>query len=475
MPACVYREDVKMVFKQAINRFETISGLSHSKNRTEFYQKMTADINAKTGFLISNRFLQKKMASEVLLNFSSDIISIDVSHLNALYSYAIAEHHAEYEKQYPIGKNKASLIRFKHITNEPVEKQGKKIRLSDFPVDNPNYPSSPLIPFYYKDFQKVWIKDESYNVTGTIKDRWAWAIIKYYKKILDQYSSKEKNNALPRLSILSKGETAVALQYLLHKFNLPELNVVIYNQYHTRSLKIQKALKGIGAPNVTLHTFSDEKNYTAANLKKILNLKKHDIDITDIELIPELKKTMLEFYEDLAIEILEQNPDYCFVPYGSGLLLHSILETAKKEINGAKLSDYIDPQKIRRCTFYGAMPAVDNHTLLNNQYSDFLSSTLNLDEYKGFYCNANSEIFQIDDVGIRYAINEMDIANTLRRAEIPVSDSYVSDPFGLAGLALFIEKACMIGRDAKIIIVNTGKMKLDKFINSEKTEKTSIK
>ena len=47
----------------------------------------------------------------------------------------------------------------------------------EFPADDPKFPATPTYQINVPGFSDVWIKDESYNPTGTHKDRMAWEII----------------------------------------------------------------------------------------------------------------------------------------------------------------------------------------------------------------------------------------------------------------------------------------------------------
>lgn len=44
----------------------------------------------------------------------------------------------------------------------------------EFPDDNPKFPATPTYKIAVPGFSDVWIKDKSFNPTGTHKDRMAW-------------------------------------------------------------------------------------------------------------------------------------------------------------------------------------------------------------------------------------------------------------------------------------------------------------
>lgn len=51
----------------------------------------------------------------------------------------------------------------------------------EFPSDKPEFPATPTYKIEVPGFSNVWLKDESYNCTGTHKDRLAWEMIVTYK------------------------------------------------------------------------------------------------------------------------------------------------------------------------------------------------------------------------------------------------------------------------------------------------------
>ena len=74
-------------------------------------------------------------------------------------------------------------------------------------------------------------------------------------------------------------------------------------------------------------------------------------DITSFEIF----KPGEIFYDWLSYEILNENPNMCFIPFGSGHLYENILNTAQKEIIKSKKDPrfYGDKKIICRCNFLG--------------------------------------------------------------------------------------------------------------------------
>ena len=57
-------------------------------------------------------------------------------------------------------------------------------KMPEFPSGCGKFPATPTYQISVLDFSNVWLKDESYNLTGTHKDRMAWEIIVSYKNFL---------------------------------------------------------------------------------------------------------------------------------------------------------------------------------------------------------------------------------------------------------------------------------------------------
>jgi cysteine synthase len=146
------------------------------------------------------------------------------------------------------------------------------------------------------EFKNVWIKDESFNPTGTHKDRMA-------KKIVDAYKNFPEKKSF---SIISSGSSAVALQTLFRTSDIPNLKVLLD---YSIDEKIKKKLLDIGC-EVYEHDLSKE----ALNREDILSLTKNE---SGIDLTSETRFS--PFYTDIAEEI-EILPDIIFIPLGTGEL-----------------------------------------------------------------------------------------------------------------------------------------------------------
>lgn len=107
----------------------------------------------------------------------------------------------------------------------------------------------------------------------------------------------------------------------------------------------------------------------------------------------------------MSYEIINSSPDFCFIPFGTGNLYENILNIVKKEVS----TKNHDPR------FKGKVSTFA-HLLEEN----FLDQALKMAESQGIHC----------------------------------------EPSGIAGLALFLQLKEQVPKNAKILIVNTGKTKM---------------
>jgi len=467
MAAIVIREDVKGLFNKAMKKFSSSSGLVYSMNRGLFLKKLSDEIFSKTGVRISQNYLQKKLVSELLSDFHSRFFHCDRHYLNGLYGYVVDDPDAEYENEFRIEKSETDFY------SEGIKKVSgimssidnlRGIDLPKFPIENANYPSTPSLPFYYKDFKQIWIKDESYNITGTVKDRWAWGIIEYYKDALIKFKkSSGSEKEIPRLCMMSSGSGAIALQYLLRKYGLPSLKVLLdrksgLHRGNEENTPIPQALKTLGA-KIDFHDLRG-KQLKVEEVKKYLRAGADDIEISLLNENEELNKRRFGFYDWLSFEILNQNPDYCIIPFGSGLLFQNVLEITKRIVtgNGTERRFFGDINKLKDCTFLGATPAKGEMSIMDKLIA-YYPPQFNINDYRGKFCNSNTAIIEVPDEEVKQALVVLGSNKHIRSEH-----KLVGEASGLVGLALFFKMESDFQKDARIVIVNTGKLKTDKYL-----------
>jgi hypothetical protein len=312
----------------------------------------------------------------------------------------------------------------------------------EFPADNPKFPATPTYKISIKGFNNVWYKDESYNPTGTHKDRMAWEMIVTYRDFLLAKKRSQIKGKLPALSIISSGSAAYAIQTQLKKYNLPNLKVLIDKQLDK---KIIQTLKNIGC-----EIYKIDLSKKPLSWQEILSLTKNEngFDITSAEALDPTTR----FYDWLSYEIINNSPDYCFIPFGTGNLFENVLNINKKEISTEMNHDPRfkgDIIKLRKCNFYGAT-SNNPKTQADKLYSPHLpfvhydEQWIKLYKYAGF-CGSKSNVYLIEE---KYLDKAIKLAQSL---------GIKAEPSGLGGMALFLQIKNHIPKNSKILIVSTGK------------------
>lgn len=315
----------------------------------------------------------------------------------------------------------------------------------EFPPDNPKFPATPTRKINITGFSNVWLKDESHNPTGTHKDRMAWEIVVTYRDFLLAKKREQVKNYLPQMSIISSGSAAVAIQTQLKKYGLPNLKVLIDSNIPE---KIIKSLKDIGC-----EIYETDLGKKPFHWRDILHLT-HNLNGFDITSSEALDPTT-RFYDWLSYEILNNSPDYCFIPFGTGNLYENLLNINKKEI----ITKNHDPrfkgkvEILRKCNFIGATTN-NPKSKADKLYSPHLPF-VHYDEqwirlYKcAGYCGEKSDVYLLKESYLEEAMN------------LAKKNKINCEPSGIAGLALLLQLKNKIPKNAKILIINTGKTKYD--------------
>lgn len=314
----------------------------------------------------------------------------------------------------------------------------------EFPFQNPKFPATPTYEIDVPNFKRVFLKDESVNPTGTHKDRMAWEIIVTYRDFLLAKKRGRKED-LPHFSIISSGSAAFAIGYAINHFNLPSLKVLVDSKIDP---SIVSALRKIGCE--VYETDLSKKAFSGSEILGLTN-NLHGIDITSTDSLDPTTR----FYDWMSYEIINNSPDFVFVPFGSGHLYENILNINKKEVAGNRKHDPRfsgNVEKLRNCNFIGATTN-NPKTKADKLYSPHLpfvhfgEQWLNNYKYSGF-CGPLSNVHIVEE-------NFLDIAMDLAK-----SQKITCEYSGIAGLALLIQMQNKLPKDKKYLIVNTGKTKL---------------
>lgn len=313
----------------------------------------------------------------------------------------------------------------------------------EFPPSKPKFPATPTYLISVPGFTDVWLKDESVNPTGTHKDRMAWEIVVTYRDFLLAKKRGRLKGDLPHMSLISSGSAAIAIQTMLNTYTLPALKVLVSDDMPTKTIT---ELKNLGCDvHIT------DLNKKAFKWEEILSLTQNPegIDVTsDQSLGPTTR-----FYDWMSYEIINNSPDYCFVPFGTGHLYENILNVNKKEMESGKHDPRFsgDVQTLRTCNFMGATTTnpKSKAAMLYSPHLPFAHFSRQwIVSYKmAGYCGSKSDVYAVDE---RYFKQAMQLAH---------EQNIACDESGIAGLALMLQMSPKLPKDKKMLIVNTGKAK----------------
>ncbi len=340
--------------------------------------------------------------------------------------------------------------RFKILT-EPIHvTDSVEFAFAMFPKSNPSFPATPTIPIRVPGYKHVFLKDESLNPTGTHKDRMAYEIGKFYWEIIK--NSTDGQPRLRDLSLLTYGCAGLAIQTELKKYNYPNLKVLI-------DVNMDPAIKA-ALKDAKCEIFEYDLSNIEFNSEKILEVtnNKGGYDLTFGKGMEKVKK---RYYDWLSFEILNQSPDYCFMPFGSGDLMTNVLNTVDLSLRG--FADnfkpnrlFINENQLRKCHFFGAT-ATEKGTIMDKLYSPYFGENTNMASCKEIVTRYKDFL---DPSGI-YVVKE---AYTKKAMKIAKENNITCEPSGIAGLGLFLQQTdsgeLNISKTSKILIVNTGKLKL---------------
>ncbi|MFC2129863.1 PLP-dependent lyase/thiolase [Bacteroidota bacterium] len=328
----------------------------------------------------------------------------------------------------------------------PSMNNPKKPEFPPLPYYKPKYPASETYRINIPGFSNVWLKDESTNPTGTHKDRLAWEVVIKYKSLIKGLKYKDY---LPQMSIISSGSAAIAIQHFLNLFEIPvKLKVLVDNSLNE---SIATMIKEIGCE---LYQTDLSKKMLSSDEIKELTDNLNGIDITYRET---LDPNQDNYYDWMSYEILKENPDFCFIPFGTGDLFINVLNIVKAEYFNSYIPKHDprffgDMETLRNCHFLGASSDQPN-TVMDKLYSSFLPS---IDSFKKYIDILKNEYSCIGRRTGFYYVKENFVQTAL---EIASNQNLRFEPSGMGGLALLLQMKDTIPKDAKILIVNTGKTK----------------
>src|SRR6478735_5225478 len=301
------------------------------------------------------------------------------------------------------------------------------------PFFTPKFPASETYAIQILGFTSVRLKDESTNPSGTHKSRMAWEVV-----------IKAKRYHIKEISLISSGSAAMAIQYFFNLYGVSTVLKVLVD--YKMNPEIKKHLIDMGCK--VYETDLSKKPLTGKEIKELTE-NTTGIDITYREVLDRYNDN---YYDWLSYEVINESPDYCFIPFGTGDLFVNILIIAEREFNNRIFKH--DPRfkgdinAISQCNFIGATTHSAS-TKLDKLFSYYLPSLKDYNDYLASLISNNriGHASGILDVEEEYIEEALGIAQ----------DQHIKcEPSGIAGLALLLQNKNDVARDAKILIVNTG-------------------
>ncbi len=249
---------------------------------------------------------------------------------------------------------------------------------------------------------------------------------------------------VPQLSMISSGSAALALQTLLRLYGLPPLRVLVDDR--RAPPEIIATLKSIGT--LVFHADLDHRQLESSDVLAITqNVGGWDITTRDVT-----EPSRARFFDWLAFEILSEEPDYIFVPFGTGDLFTNIIYVIVDEL-GRKMHDRRLRNPCKRGINVLGATTFERQSRMDKLYASFRPTKKALDLTLAEWMQSgvlgpSSGIYEVAD-GL--ADDAKEIA---RRANIQTELS------GIAGLALFLKCREKIAAQDKIVVVNTGWLRI---------------
>ncbi len=315
----------------------------------------------------------------------------------------------------------------------------------EFPFRNPHFPATPTRKIEIPGFSNVWLKDESVNeLSGTHKDRLAWEVVVIYRDILLAKQGGQYSGPLPQFSIISSGSAAIAIGRTLREFGLPKIKVLVDTHIH------RDILSALGDAHCEVYETSLEERELEPEDILQLTENQNGFDLTSNRGIA------LEIgnYDWMSFEILNERPDYLFIPFGTGTVFKKILEVTKNVVRlpfHDKRFDG-DSDTLRQCNFRGATTK-NPDSIADKLYSPFLPYAGIGDDWIRFYkaagyCGGETGIAEVTEEALMQAMN------------LAQEQGITCEPSGIAGLALLLQEQDLLPKDKRILIINTGKLTL---------------
>lgn len=216
---------------------------------------------------------------------------------------------------------------------------------------------------YQLGIERLFLKFEGSNPTGTQKDRIALAIVE-----------KAKENGYNGVLAATCGNFGAALAYTAKSFDIPSY-IYIPKNYHVPKSRLELMKKHDAEIIYVEGHYEDVVEYSTEISKEdgVLNANPGQLSV---------KEASLKAYAEIAIEIyrsLRKSPDYAFCPVGNGTTLAGIYSGFKDLLNKGKIAKV--PKMVATSTRQGN-PIIKSYkekqkTILELNPSDIRESAVN--------------------------------------------------------------------------------------------------
>lgn len=352
---------------------------------------------------------------------------------------------------------KVERFPYERMTKGLVDQWGEGIpAFEEANVLRPEWQETPLreIDLSGKGYGLVFVKDESTNPTGTIKDRAAWELATLYRDFARAIYLKNRQDnrvqaedfTIPSFSLITAGNEGLAIAERFKQHNLPPPKFILDLDTPRQIIEALKKLRA--------STYQVDLKSRALTTKDILALtdNKDGVDITSVQFI----EPQAILYDWHVHEVFNEKPDEVYVPYGSGRLTENYLTWQGRTIRNDSTGRpdprlRVEPVSVVSTNIFGAEPASPD-SVANKLVARFKPFLLFRDQdIRGLrrfaFTGKETDIFKVDEEHLQQA------------HQLMTDHGIQAEPSAAAGFALYMQRweRKQIDPKKKVVVVNTGK------------------
>lgn len=317
----------------------------------------------------------------------------------------------------------------------------------EFPPLRPRFPATPTKEIRVPGLEniRVLVKDESINPTGTHKDRLAWEVVREWHKQLRMKARTGK--PVPRMSIISSGNAAIAIGDMLRTFGAPPIKVLGDERLD------HKVIEKMKRHNVEVHTADLSRRVLTSDRILKLTRNGNGVDLTNGRLAQFLSR---DYYDWMTFEILNEKPDFVVVPYGTGQLFENIFEHYDKQLKELRADPRLRAEKMREGGLNLVGIAAPAGSVADKLSAPYLPESSKV-EFKKRKRNVITQLISEGVLGEHSRIEELEDRYFFDAARIAQQLKIKAEPSSLAGLAWLLKHKTEVPPKSRVLIVNTGK------------------